>query len=180
MAVVVGAGNETTNRLIGWAGKVLADHPEQRAELAADPALIPGAVEELLRYEPPGTHIARYVTRDVEWHGGTVPAGSALLLLVASANRDDRRYPDGDRFDIHREFRLGLTFGRGIHYCLGAALARLEGRIALEEILKRFPEWDVETSAAKLSSTSTVRGWESLPVRIPDEALPVRIPDETR
>ncbi len=140
MAVVVGAGNETTNRLIGWAGKVLADHPDQRRELAADPALIPGAVEELLRYEPPGTHIARYVTRDVEWHGQQVPAGSALLLLVASANRDDRRYPDGDRFDIHREFRLGLTFGRGIHYCLGAALARLEGQVALEEILRRFPE----------------------------------------
>ena len=109
MAVVVGAGNETTNRLIGWAGKVLADHPDQRRELAADPDLIPGAVDELLRYEPPGTHIARYVTRDVEWHGQKVPAGNAMLLLVASANRDDRRYPGGDRFDIHREFRLGLT-----------------------------------------------------------------------
>jgi cytochrome P450 len=167
MAVVVGAGNETTNRLIGWAGKVLADHPDQRCELAADPALIPGAVEELLRYAPPGTHIARYVTRDVEWYGQKVPAGSALLLLVASANRDDRRYPDGDRFDIHREFRLGLTFGRGIHYCLGAALARLEGCVALEEILKRFPEWEVDNAAAKLSPTSTVRGWETLPVLIP-------------
>jgi cytochrome P450 len=167
MAVVVGAGNETTNRLIGWAGKVLADHPDQRCELAADPALIPGAVEELLRYAPPGTHIARYVTRDAEWYGQKVPAGSALLLLVASANRDDRRYPEGDRFDIHREFRLGLTFGRGIHYCLGAALARLEGCVALEEILKRFPEWEVDNAAAKLSPTSTVRGWETLPVLIP-------------
>jgi cytochrome P450 len=167
MSVVVGAGNETTNRLIGWAGKVLADHPDQRRELAADPALIPAAVEELLRYEPPGTHIARYVTRDVEWYGQTVPEGSAILLLVASANRDDRRYPDGDRFDIHREFSLSLTFGRGIHYCLGAALARLEGRIALEEILRRFPEWEVDTGAARLAPTSTVRGWESLPVVIP-------------
>jgi cytochrome P450 len=167
LAVVSGAGNETTSRLIGWAGKVLADHPDQRRELAADPALIPGAIEELLRYEPPGTHIARYVARDVEWHGQRVPEGSAMLLLVASANRDDRRYPDGDRFDIHREFSLSLTFGRGIHYCLGAALARLEGRITLEEILKRFPEWDVDTDAARLSPTSTVRGWESLPVLIP-------------
>ncbi|MGA2830592.1 MAG: cytochrome P450 [Streptosporangiaceae bacterium] len=183
MAVVVGAGNETTNRLIGWAGKVLADHPDQRAELAADPTLIPGAVEELLRYEPPGTHIARYVTRDVEWHEGTVPAGSALLLLVASANRDDRRYPDGDRFDIHREFRLGLTFGRGIHYCLGAALAQLEGQIALEEILKRFPEW--RSTPAPPSSHRRPRSAagnrfpcvspdESLPVS--DESLPERIP----
>ena len=167
MTVVVGAGNETTNRLIGWAGKVLADHPDQRAELAADPSLMTGAIEELLRYEPPGTHIARYVARDVEWYGQRVPEGSTMLVLVASANRDDRRYPDGDRFDIHREFRLGLTFGRGIHYCLGAALARLEGRIALAEILKRFPEWHVDTDAARLSPTSTVRGWETLPVVIP-------------
>jgi len=167
MNVVVGAGNETTNRLIGWAGKVLADHPDQRAELVADPSLVTGAIEELLRYEPPGTHIGRYVTKDVEWYGQTVPAGSAMLVLVASANRDDRRYPDGDRFDIHREFKLGLTFGRGIHYCLGAALARLEGKVVLEEILKRFPEWEVDTDAAKLNPTSTVRGWESLPVTIP-------------
>jgi len=167
MNVVVGAGNETTNRLIGWAGKVLADHPDQRAELVADPSLVTGAIEELLRYEPPGTHIGRYVTKDVEWYGQTVPAGSAMLVLVASANRDDRRYPDGDRFDIHREFKLGLTFGRGIHYCLGAALARLEGKVVLEEILKRFPEWEVDTGAAKLNPTSTVRGWESLPVTIP-------------
>ena len=167
MNVVVGAGNETTNRLIGWAGKVLADHPDQRAELVADPSLITDAIEELLRYEPPGTHIGRYVNKDVEWYGQTVPAGSAMLVLVASANRDDRRYPDGDRFDIHREFKLGLTFGRGIHYCLGAALARLEGKVVLEEILKRFPEWTVEVGAARLNPTSTVRGWESLPVRIP-------------
>ena len=167
MNVVVGAGNETTNRLIGWAGKVLADHPDQRAELAADPARIPAGIEELLRYEPPGTHIGRYVTKDVEWYGQTVPAGSAMLVLVGSANRDDRRYPDGDRFDIHREFRLGLTFGRGIHYCLGAALARLEGKVVLEEILRRFPEWEIDTDAAKLNPTSTVRGWESLPARIP-------------
>ena len=167
LAVVSGAGNETTSRLIGWAGKVLADHPDQRRELAADPALIPAAIEELLRYEPPGTHIGRYVARDVEWHGQRVPEGSAMLLLAASANRDDRRYPGGDRFDIHREFSLSLTFGRGIHYCLGAALARLEGRIAVEEILKRFPEWDVDTDAARLAPTSTVRGWESLPVLIP-------------
>jgi cytochrome P450 len=167
MLVVVGAGNETTNRLIGWAGRVLADHPDQRAQLAADRALIPAAIEELLRYEPPGTHVARYVARDVEWHGQQVPAGSPLLLLVASANRDDRRYPDGDLFDIHREFQPSLTFGRGIHYCLGAALARLEGRVALEEILKRFPAWDVDTATARLSPTSTVRGWETLPVRVP-------------
>lgn len=164
VTVVAGAGNETTNRLIGWAGKVLADHPGQRRELAADPALIPAAIEELLRYEPPAHHVARYVARDVEVHGQVVPAGSVMVFLAGSANRDDRRYPDGDRFDIRRPASTTLTFGRGIHFCLGAALARLEGRIALEEVLKRFPGWQVDHGSARLASTSTVRGWDSLPV----------------
>ena len=165
--VIAGAGNETTTRLIGWAGKVLAEHPDQRRELVDDPSLIPNAIEELLRYEPPAPHVGRYVARDVEHHGQVVPAGSAMLFLVGAANRDDRRFPDGDRFDIHREISQHLTFGYGAHYCLGAALARLEGRIALEELLKRFPEWDVDWEGARLASTSTVRGWETLPVVVP-------------
>jgi cytochrome P450 len=162
--VVAGAGNETTTRLIGWAGKTLGDHPDQRRELVADPSLIPNAIEEILRYEPPAPHVARYVSRDVDHHGETVPAGSVMMFLVGAANRDDRRYPEGDRFDIHRQVGQHLTFGYGIHYCLGAALARLEGRVALDEVLKRFPEWDVDTDNARLSPTSTVRGWETLPV----------------
>ena len=162
--VVAGAGNETTGRLIGWSGKVLADHPDQRRELVEDRSLIPNAIEELLRYESPAPHVARYVTRDVEVHGRTVPAGSAMMFLIGSANRDDRRFPDGDRFDIHRKVDQHLTFGYGGHFCLGAALARLEGRVALEEILKRFPEWEVDRDNARLASTSTVRGWEALPV----------------
>ena len=162
--VVAGAGNETTGRLIGWSGKVLADHPDQRRELVEDRSLIPNAIEELLRYESPAPHVARYVTRDIEVHGRTVPAGSAMMFLVGSANRDDRRFPDGDRFDIHRKVDQHLTFGYGGHFCLGAALARLEGRVALEEILKRFPEWEVDRDNARLASTSTVRGWETLPV----------------
>ncbi len=167
VTVLAGAGNETTTRLIGWAGKVLGDHPDQRRELAADRSLIPNAIEELLRYEPPAPHVGRYVTRDVELHGQTVPAGSVMLFLVGSANRDDRRFPDGDRFDIHRQVGQHLTFGYGIHFCLGAALARLEGRVALDEVLSRFPEWEVDEGAAKLASTSTVRGWETLPVSVP-------------
>ncbi len=103
VGLLASAGNETTARLIGWTGKVLAEHPDQRRALVADPSLIPNAVEELLRYEPPTPHVARYVTRDVELHGTTVPAGSAMLCLSGSANRDDRQYPDPDRFDIHRE-----------------------------------------------------------------------------
>jgi len=168
ITVVAGAGNETTTRLIGWAGKVLAEHPDQRRELVDDPALIPNAIEELLRFEPPAPHVGRYVAEPVECHGTTVPEGSAMLLLVGAANRDERRYPGGERFDIHREIGQHLTFGYGAHYCLGAALARLEGRIALEEVLKRFPEWDVDWSQGpQLAPTSSVRGWESMPVLLP-------------
>jgi cytochrome P450 len=164
VSVVSGAGNETTTRLIGWAGKVLAEHPDQRRALVADRSLIPAAIEELLRYEPPAPHVARYVTRDVECYGQRVPEGSVMMMLIGAANRDHRQFPpDGDVFDIHREAHQHLTFSVGAHYCLGSALARLEGRIALEEILKRFPEWDVDLTECKLSPTSTVRGWETMP-----------------
>jgi cytochrome P450 len=166
--VVAGAGNETTTRLIGWAGKVLAEHPEQRRQIAEDRSLVPQAIEELLRYEPPAPHVARYVTRDVEYHGQTVPEGSVMMMLIGAANRDRRQFPpDGDVFDIHREARQHLTFSVGTHYCLGSALARLEGRIALEEILKRFPEWEIDLDNAQLSPTSTVRGWDAMPALIP-------------
>jgi cytochrome P450 len=164
--VVAGAGNETTTRLIGWAGKVLAEHPDQRRELVADPSLIPGAIEELLRYESPGPHVGRYLPEAVEVHGQTVPAGSAMLMVVAAANRDERRYADAERFDIHRK-GPHLAFGSGPHYCLGAALARLEGRVALEEVMKRFPEWEVEYDGTELAPTSTVRGWAKMPVTVP-------------
>lgn len=167
LSVVSGAGNETTTRLIGWAGKVLAEYPDQRHELAADPSLIPRAIEELLRFEPPAPHVARYVTRDIEYYGQTVPEGSVMMMLIGAANRDHRQFPpDGDVFNIHRETRQHLTFSVGTHFCLGSALARLEGRIALEEILKRFPDWDVDISECKLSPTSTVRGWETMPAQL--------------
>jgi cytochrome P450 len=164
--LLAGAGNETTTRLIGWTGKVLSEHPDQRAELVKNPTLIPNAIEELLRYEPPGPSVARYVRKDVELYGQKVPAGSAMLMLVGSANRDERRYPDGDQFNVKREGPPHITFGRGVHACLGSALARVEGRVALDELLKRFPEWDVDLGNAKLSSTSTVRGWDCLPAFI--------------
>jgi cytochrome P450 len=168
VSVVAAAGNETTTRLIGWAGKVLAEHPDQRRELAQDASLIPGAIEEILRYEPPAPAVARYVTRDVEYYGKTVPAGSVMMLMIGAANRDHRRFPpDGDVFDIHREARQHLAFGVGSHYCLGAALARLEGRLALEEILMRFPEWEVDLANASFCTASLVRGWDSLPAVIP-------------
>jgi cytochrome P450 len=165
--VVAGAGNETTTRLIGWAGKVLADHPDQRRELVADRSLIPNTIEELLRYEPPGPAIGRYLPEGGELYDRAIPAGSAMLFLVGAANRDERRFDDPDRFDIHRKIGQHLAFGYGIHFCLGAALARLEGRIALDELLSRFPEWEVDFVQAKLAPTSTVRGWETLPVVVP-------------
>jgi cytochrome P450 len=158
------AGNETTNRLIGWAGKLLAEHPEQRRRLCEDRALLPQAIEEVLRYEPPAVHIGRYVVRDVELHGTAVAEGSVVIFLTGAANRDEREFADPDRFDIARERRPHLTFGYGHHVCLGNALARIEGRIALDEVLNRFPEWEVDLADAQMTSTSTVRGWETLPV----------------
>ncbi|WP_238429746.1 cytochrome P450 [Frankia nepalensis] len=164
VTVVAGAGNETTGRLVGWIGALLARNPDARRELAADPSLIPNAIEEILRYEPPGPFMARYTATDVEFHGQTIPAGSATMFMLAAANRDPRRYTDPDRFDIHRKIGQLMTFGLGGHYCLGAALARLEGRVALDELLRRFPDWDVDWSGAKLAQTSSVRGWETLPL----------------
>ncbi|GAC1309219.1 MAG: cytochrome P450 [Acidimicrobiales bacterium] len=162
--LLAGAGNETTTRLIGWTGKLLADHPDQRRQLVDDRGLIPNAIEEILRYETPSPVQARWVIRDVEHHGHVVPQDSIMLLLNGSANRDERRFADGDRFDIHRKAEHHLSFGFGIHFCLGAALARLEGRVALDEVLRRFPEWDVDWDGAKQAHTSSVRGWEKLPV----------------
>jgi cytochrome P450 len=166
--VVAGAGNETTTRLIGWAGKVLAEHPDQRRDLVDNPGLIPQAIEELLRFEPPAPHMARYVTRDFTAYDQTVPEGSVMLMLVGAACRDERQFgPDAGEFNIHRTARPHLTFSVGAHFCLGSALARLEGRVALEEILKRFPEWEPDMANAKLSPTSTVRGWETMPTLVP-------------
>ncbi len=165
--VVAGAGNETTTRLIGWAGKVLAEHPDQRRELVEDRSLIPNAIEELLRFESPGPQIARYLPEPAELYGQTLPEGSVLMFVVSAANRDERRWEDAERFDIRRKVGQHLAFGYGIHYCLGAALARLEGRIALDEVLNRFPEWDVDLNRARIAPTSTVRGFETLPAILP-------------
>jgi cytochrome P450 len=164
--LLVSAGTETVARLLGWTALVLAAHPDQRAELAADPALIPNAVEELLRYEAPSPVQGRFLLRAVELHGQVVPEGSKVLLLTGSAGRDEREYPDADRFDIHRRFEQHVTFGVGPHYCLGAALARMEGRIAIEETLSRFPAWEVDHDKVERLHTSTVRGHKHVPIRV--------------
>jgi cytochrome P450 len=164
VSLLAGAGNETTTRLISWTGKLLAEHPDQRRQLVEDRSLVPSAIEELLRYEAPSPVQARWVTRDVEHYGQVVAKDSVMVLLNGSANRDERHFPDGDRFDINRPRIAHLSFGYGIHFCLGAALARLEGRIALDEVLNRFPEWEVDWDRAVQAHTPNVRGWDELPV----------------
>ena len=163
-AMIAGAGNETSARLIGFMAQLLAEHPDQRRALVADRSLIPSAVEETLRFEPPSPVQARYVANDVEWYGEKLSAGSYMLLLNGSANRDQAQFPDPDRYDIHRQ-GAHLSFGQGIHFCLGSALARLEARVAMEEMLNRWTEWDVDYAGAERARTSSVRGWSKLPVR---------------
>jgi cytochrome P450 len=160
------AGSETTARLLGWAAVLLARHPEQRAKLVATPDLVPNAVEELLRYEAPSPIQARFVTRDVEWYGRKVPKYSKIAMLTGSAGRDEREFPDAGRFDVARAFDRHVTFGYGIHFCLGASLARLEARVVLEETLARFPQWGVDEAAVEMVRTSTVRGPVHVPITI--------------
>jgi cytochrome P450 len=162
--LLAGAGNDTTAKLIGWTGKLLADHPDQRRQIEDDLSLAPAAVEELLRFQPPGMQNARFAVEDVEFEGGVLPANSAVVTIMASANRDERRFADPDVFDIHRRPSGIMTFAFGIHFCMGAALARLQGRVALEEVLKRFPEWSVDEGRAVLRPTPSTRGFDALPV----------------
>jgi len=166
IGLLAGAGNETTTRLIGWTGYLLDRFPDQRRLIAEDRSLIPNAIEEILRYEAPSPVQGRYVTRDVELYGTRLPEGSTLLLLNGSANRDEREFDDPDRLDVKRKNIRHLSFGYGIHFCLGASLARLEGCVALDEVLSRWPDWKVDHEKAVMARTSTVRGWKSLPVWI--------------
>ncbi|MGV0716569.1 cytochrome P450 [Mycolicibacterium sp. XJ662] len=164
-SMIAGAGNETTTRLIGFIAQMLAEHPDQRRELVDDFSMIPRAIEEVLRYQAPSPVQARHVARDTESHGQKIPEGSVMLLLNGSANRDERRYPDGESFDIHRT-GSHLSFGQGLHFCLGSSLARMQARVALEEMLKRWPEWDVDYQEAAMAHTASVRGWGKLPITV--------------
>ena len=164
LSVIAGAGNHTTNRLIGWMGKVLGENPDARRDVLEDRSLVRHAVEEVLRYEPSSTQDARFVVADVEIHGQTIPAGAAMLCLIGSANRDEFVFEDPDRFDIHRRIGHHLTFAYGPHFCLGASLARLEARVALDEMLNRFPVWEVDSVNCTLARSPGVRGYASLPI----------------
>jgi cytochrome P450 len=159
------AGNETTTKLIGNAISWLAANPDQRELLAGDPSLIAGAVEETLRYDGSTQAMARCLTRDVEMHGEHMRAGTKVLLLFGSANRDERHWPDADRFDIRRDTAGHVALGHGIHHCLGAALARLETRVALEELLPVLGDYEVEKEGSRRVHSGNVRGFASLPLR---------------
>jgi cytochrome P450 len=163
--IVAAAGNDTTRRLISWTGKVLAEHPDQLRLLVDDPSLAGSCIEEMLRFEPPPLQACRYVAQDTEWYGETIPAGSHMALLVASANRDERKIDEPDRFDITRKPGPVMTFGFGAHYCLGQALARLQSRIAIEEVVARWSSWEVDEDNAKFVFDGDLRGWDALPVR---------------
>ena len=159
------AGNETTGRLISFVAQLLAEHPKQRRQVAADFTLLPGAIEEALRFEPPALQTCRYTVKDTHHYGQMVPAGSAMLLLFGSANRDETHYEDPDRFDIHRK-GSHFSFAFGPHFCLGANLARLETRIVFEEVLKRWPDWEIDVDNARFEVSPTLRSWEALPVTV--------------
>jgi cytochrome P450 len=162
-----GAGAETVTKLIGNAIVAFADFPDQWQKLREDRSKIPAAVEELLRFEAPSQYQVRTATRDVTLHGTTIPAGSAVLLVTGSATRDERMFPDPDRLDIDRERKMGfnLALGYGIHSCLGAALARMEGRIALQALLDLIPDYEVDRGGLRRVAMANVCGWSNVPVR---------------
>lgn len=162
--LIGGAGTETVTKLLANACVLLARHPESRTMLVDDASLIPGAVEETLRYWPPSQYQGRTATRDVEKHGRTIPAGARVIVVTGAANRDERAYPDPDRYDILRKpEQQPLSLGHGVHFCLGAALARLEGRVGIEEFLRRFPAYDIDESGLERVHMSNVHGFEHVP-----------------
>ncbi|OBI84963.1 cytochrome P450 [Mycobacterium asiaticum] len=162
-----GAGAETVTKLVGNAMVAFADFPDQWQKLRADRSRIPAAIEELLRYEAPSQYQIRTATRDVTLHDTTIPEGAAVLLVTGSATRDERMFPDPDRLDIDRDRRMGfnLAFGYGVHSCLGAALARMESRIALEALLDLVPDYEVDRSGLRRVAMSNVCGWANVPIR---------------
>jgi cytochrome P450 len=161
------AGNETVTKLLGNAAVLLARHPDQRRRLVENPRRLPGAIEECLRYWPPSQYQGRTLTRAVTLHGVTMPRDARVLLLTAAATRDERQFPDADAFDIDRDVSMQMAFGHGAHKCLGAALARLESRIALEELHARIPEYAIDEAACTRVHMSNVHGFASVPMTVP-------------
>ena len=166
LTLIASAGSDTTALALGWAMKAIADFPDQRRMLADDRALMANAVEEIVRFEAVAYHATRWVTRDVEFHGQNVPAGSAMVVLPPAANRDERRFASPDVFDIQRPPGQNFSFGFGAHFCLGVSLAKLELRVALDVILDMLPQWSIDASKSSMVSGINTRGWEHLGVEL--------------
>ena len=163
--LLISGGNETTEKLIANSVHQLARHPAQRALIVADPSRIPAAVEESLRFRSPTQYMVRTTTRDVELHGETIPSGEQVALLIGAANHDPRAFEAPERFDIGRVMERHLAFGFGVHFCLGARLARLEARVALEEIHRRLPDYEVEEAGVSVVHAGNIAGLKTLPIR---------------
>ncbi|HEY8514068.1 MAG TPA: cytochrome P450 [Candidatus Binatia bacterium] len=162
--LMVIAGNETTTKLLGNALYWLWRNPEQRALVAADPSLIPAWVEETLRYDPSTQMLARTVRGGYELHGERLQDGERVLILIGAANRDERVFPNPDAYDVRRDASAHLAFGKGTHFCMGASLARLEGRVALEEVCRRLPDFEIDPSGLERVHSMNVRGFAAMPI----------------
>ena len=166
------AGHETVARLIPNGVVALTWYPDQRRQLVEDPSLLPNAVEEMLRWDCPSHYQGRWSTRATEWHGVEIPADVRVILITGAANHDPRVYDDPELFDIHREITRPVGFGFGVHLCLGANLARLETRIAFEELLRRYPEWEIDEANVVRLRSGNVRGLAHLPIRVSSPRRP--------
>jgi cytochrome P450 len=165
-ALLTAAGAETVTKLVGNGVMTFAEHPDQQAALIADPSLVASAVEEVLRWRAPSQYQGRFSVADREFHGVTIPAGNPVLIVTGAANRDPRAYQDPDRFDITRDQPMPISFGHGIHYCIGAHLARLEGRIAFDELYRRWPGLRVDLDGIRYVHMTNVAGPSSVPVYV--------------
>jgi cytochrome P450 len=162
-SLIGSAGTETLTKLLANAVVLFHRNPGEWQKVLDAPAKIPGAVEETLRYWAPSQYQGRVLSADVTVHGVTMPKGSRVLLLTGAANRDEREYDDADRFDVDRATHVALGLGHGLHFCLGAALARLEGRIGLEEFARRFPKYEIDEDNVRRVHMSNVHGFASVP-----------------
>jgi cytochrome P450 len=163
--LLAAAGSETVTKLVGNGIVLFARNPGEWLQLLDDPEKGTGAVEEVLRYWAPSQYQGRYTHRAAEFHGVTIPEGVPVFLVTGAANRDEREYDDPDRFDIDREQGLGVGLGHGIHSCLGAALARLESRVAFDELRTRWPSYEVDDDGLRRVHMSNVAGFSNVPVR---------------
>ena len=165
-SLLLAAGSETTTNLVGNALLALRDHPEQAALLREEPDRIPALIEEALRYDAPVQLLMRMATRETELEGQTIPEGALVMAVLGAANRDEAVFADGERFDLTRSTQGHLAFGLGNHFCLGASLARLEARVALETILLRYPDWQIAAGPIERHGSFLVRGPVALPFRL--------------